>query len=62
LVLTLIFSFRFFVEFLKERQVDFEANMSLDMGQLLSVPFIVTGLYFMFIYKKKPERYKAGRP
>ena len=48
LVLTLIFSFRFFIEFLKERQVDFENNMFLNMGQLLSIPFVLTGLYFMF--------------
>ncbi|MDR1222079.1 MAG: prolipoprotein diacylglyceryl transferase [Tannerella sp.] len=53
LVLTLIFSFRFLVEFLKERQVDFENDMYLDMGQLLSLPFILTGLFFMFIYKQR---------
>jgi prolipoprotein diacylglyceryltransferase len=53
LVLTLIFSFRFLVEFLKERQVAFESNMSLDMGQLLSIPFILTGLYFMFLNKQR---------
>lgn len=56
LVLSLIFSFRFFVEFFKERQVDFEDNMFLDMGQLLSIPFILTGLYFMFIYKNKSRK------
>jgi prolipoprotein diacylglyceryl transferase len=50
--LTTIFTFRFFVEFLKERQVDFESNMLLDMGQLLSIPFIVIGLFCMF-YKKQ---------
>ncbi len=38
-----IFTFRFFVEFLKEVQVDFEQNMTLDMGQWLSIPFIVLG-------------------
>ena len=48
--LTTIFLFRFFVEFLKERQVDFESNMFLDMGQLLSIPFIILGLFCM-IYK-----------
>lgn len=49
--LTTIFVFRFFVEFWKERQVDFESNMILDMGQLLSIPFIIIGLFCMF-YKK----------
>ncbi len=47
LVLTLIFTARFFIEFLKERQVNFEANMSLDMGQLLSIPYVLTGIGFM---------------
>ena len=51
LVLTLIFTFRFFIEFLKERQADFESNLFLDMGQLLSIPFVLLGLYFIFIYK-----------
>ena len=49
--LTTIFMFRFFVEFWKERQVGFESNMILDMGQLLSIPFIIIGLFCMF-YKK----------
>jgi prolipoprotein diacylglyceryl transferase len=52
-VLTLIFLFRFFVEFLKERQVDFEDTMPLDMGQLLSIPFILIGCFFIFFYKQK---------
>jgi prolipoprotein diacylglyceryl transferase len=41
--LILIFTCRFFIEFLKENQEDFEATMLLDMGQVLSVPFILTG-------------------
>lgn len=42
-----IFTFRFIIEFLKERQVDFESSIALDMGQLLSIPFIIIGLFFM---------------
>lgn len=42
--LTTIFTFRFFVEFLKENQVDFEEHMTLDMGQWLSIPFIILGI------------------
>ena len=38
-----VFTFRFFVEFLKEVQVEFEQNMTLDMGQWLSIPFIIIG-------------------
>ena len=47
LILFLIFTFRFFIEFIKERQVDFESNLFLDMGQILSIPFILLGLFFM---------------
>ncbi len=43
----LIFTFRFFVEFIKERQVDFENQMFIDMGQVLSIPFMLIGLYFI---------------
>ena len=42
-----IFTFRFFVEFLKKEQVDFEQGMLLDMGQLLSIPFVFVGLWCM---------------
>lgn len=43
-----IFLFRFCVEFIKKEQVDFERAMILDMGQILSIPFIIIGLYFLF--------------
>src|SRR5690606_38357116 len=42
----LIFIMRFLIEFLKEDQVDFEKGMLLNMGQILSLPFIAMGLYF----------------
>ena len=42
--LATIFTFRFFIEFLKKEQVDFEQGMPLDMGQLLSIPFVVLGI------------------
>lgn len=47
LCLTYIFTFRFFVEFLKKNQVDFEEGLPLDMGQLLSIPYIVLGIVCM---------------
>ena len=53
LCLTEIFVFRFFVEFLKEDQVAFEQGMTLNMGQWLSVPFVLIGIYFMCFYGKK---------
>lgn len=51
LFLVLIFGFRFFVEFLKENQSAFESTLPINMGQILSIPFILLGLYF--ILRKK---------
>ncbi len=48
LFLILIFGARFIIEFIKEKQSAFEANMFLDMGQILSIPLIVAGLYFIY--------------
>ena len=50
-----VFVARFFIEFLKERQVDFEQGMSLDMGQLLSIPFIIFGIYMTVRAFVRPE-------
>jgi prolipoprotein diacylglyceryl transferase len=53
LFLILLFSARFFIEFLKEVQVDFEENLPLDMGQWLSIPLIAAGFVLLiFLYKK----------
>lgn len=38
-----VFTFRFLIEFVKERQAAYEANLPLSVGQLLSIPFIVAG-------------------
>jgi len=45
--LTAVFGARFLIEFIKEPQVDFEKTMSLNMGQLLSIPFVVAGIGFI---------------
>ncbi|MDD6210819.1 MAG: prolipoprotein diacylglyceryl transferase [Bacteroidales bacterium] len=42
-----VFGTRFFIEFLKEVQEPFEKGMVLNMGQLLSIPFVVVGIYFI---------------
>ena len=47
LCLTLIFTFRFFIEFTKDVQVGFEQHMLFNMGQLLSLPFIALGAWCM---------------
>ena len=38
---------RFLIEFIKEDQSDFEAGMVLNMGQWLSVPFIIAGILIL---------------
>lgn len=48
LCIFLIFLSRIFIEFTKENQVDFETSMVFNMGQLLSVPFVLLGLYCIF--------------
>jgi prolipoprotein diacylglyceryl transferase len=56
LFLVLVFSFRFFVEFFKENQSSFEAGMFLNMGQLLSIPLVILGIYLLFRKEKKVIR------
>lgn len=46
--MTFIFGLRFFMEFFKENQETFENSMTLNMGQILSLPFVALGLYFIF--------------
>ncbi|GJQ62046.1 MAG: prolipoprotein diacylglyceryl transferase [Melioribacteraceae bacterium] len=53
LFLVLVFGFRFFVEFVKENQKGFEDGLALNMGQILSIPAVLAGIYFMFLYQKK---------
>lgn len=54
LFLVLLWTIRFFVEFVKESQGDEYITMSgLNTGQMLSIPFVLVGLYFMFLYKPK---------
>lgn len=53
LFLTILFIERFLIEFVKDVQVGFEQGMIFNMGQLLSIPFILLGLYSYFIASKK---------
>lgn len=57
----LIFASRFFIEFIKEDQEAFEATMQLNMGQWLSVPFVLFGIFLVVRAVKLPEKvYKNG--
>lgn len=46
--LILIFTARFVIEFVKEVQEPWEADMILDMGQILSIPFILVGIFMLW--------------
>lgn len=52
--LTLLFLARFIIEFFKENQEAFENNMLINMGQILSIPFILIGLT-LIIWKSKSK-------
>lgn len=51
--LILLFAARFFIEFLKEVQVNFEESMALNMGQWLSIPFIIAGFVIIYLQRRK---------
>lgn len=52
LCIFLIFTARIFIEYTKENQVDFENGMLFNMGQLLSVPFVLLGGYCIWKSRK----------
>ncbi|MGN0201619.1 MAG: prolipoprotein diacylglyceryl transferase [Candidatus Cryptobacteroides sp.] len=58
------FGMRFIIEFIKEPQVEFEEGMLLDMGQILSIPFVILGIGFLiYAYRKKlPARSVKPEP
>lgn len=56
LCLTLIFTFRFFIEYTKDIQEEFEAGMLLNMGQILSIPFVVFGIWLIVRSFKKMKK------
>jgi len=57
LFFSLLFIARFTIEFFKENQVAFEDNLSFNMGQLLSIPFIIAGFTVMW-WKRKGGKAK----
>ncbi|MEI6576451.1 MAG: prolipoprotein diacylglyceryl transferase [Bacteroidota bacterium] len=52
--MVILFGLRFILEFLKEPQVDFENKLTFNMGQGLSIPFILCGIYILYRVYKKP--------
>lgn len=53
---------RFVIEFVKENQAPFEEGMILNMGQLLSIPFIAAGVFFIYYSRKMPSRQTGSHP
>lgn len=47
-----MFTMRFFVEFIKENQSEFESSFTINMGQILSIPFVIIGVIIMVKSKK----------
>ncbi len=62
--LTFLFGARFIIEFIKEPQSDFEVGMLFNMGQLLSLPFIVAGIliWVWSVRKGKPAMLPPMKP
>ena len=52
--LVICFLARFLIEFVKENQAAFEENLVLNMGQLLSIPFMTAGVYLIYVSYEKP--------
>jgi len=59
--LALCFLARFLIEFVKENQVPFERGLPLDMGQLLSIPFVLAGIMIIYFSKPKSPQRAHGR-
>ncbi|MCB0293110.1 MAG: prolipoprotein diacylglyceryl transferase, partial [Calditrichaeota bacterium] len=60
--LFMVFGFRFFVEFFKEVQTPWENALPLTMGQFLSIPFVLIGLYLYYRAKQAPPVEVAPPP
>jgi prolipoprotein diacylglyceryltransferase len=48
-----IFGSRFFMEFFKEEQAAFQVGWALTLGQWLSIPAVLAGVYFIWRAKQK---------
>jgi len=57
-VMVVICLFRFFIEYVKEVQMPFENQMTLNMGQWLSIPYIVVGSLIFYFTQRKNKKLK----
>lgn len=59
--MVMIFVGRFLVEFVKNDQVGFEESMTLNMGQWLSIPFVIIGIAsIVYSFKQPIKEYRRG--
>jgi phosphatidylglycerol---prolipoprotein diacylglyceryl transferase len=58
--LILLFTVRFFIEYVKEVQSPFEEGMLLNMGQILSIPMILLGIYFIYRSTRAEKQLKKN--
>ena len=59
--LVVLFTLRFLYEFVKENQVDFENTMALNMGQILSIPMVLAGIWILLNLKKLQPKDKGEK-
>ncbi|MCD9017899.1 prolipoprotein diacylglyceryl transferase [Parachryseolinea silvisoli] len=62
LFLIVLWTLRFIDEFFKVNQVAFEDHQLLNMGQVLSIPFILVGIFLLFWSSKQMKQSKAATP
>ena len=55
LFMIILFTLRFFYEFLKENQSAFEDQLSLNMGQILSIPAVIFGIIVLLYAKNNAK-------
>jgi prolipoprotein diacylglyceryl transferase len=60
--LIILFGLRFVYEFMKENQVAFEDSMKLNMGQILSIPLVIAGIWILLnLDKLQPKTKEKGK-
>jgi prolipoprotein diacylglyceryl transferase len=62
LFLIVLWTLRFIDEFFKVNQVEFEDHQLLNMGQVLSIPFILVGIFLLFWSSKHKQQNKTATP
>ncbi len=56
LFLILVFGVRILIEFIKEPQVGFERGLTLNMGQMLSIPFVIAGIILVYLASRRQAK------